>query len=151
MGSACDRVRGQSRGSVTPRRELLSRLAVTSLVQRKLRPVFAAAVVTFLYALSGGKDAAADPASASDCVTILRSENATGLDLRVNNACEKNLACDLRWTVSCETSKGAVTATRAGASRVNVAAAGQSQLSASAAACKEGWSVSDVTWTCAPR
>ncbi len=124
-----------------------------SVFVRHNKSILAAALVTagFIVALgSVGPASAAEP-SASDCVTVLRTEKSQGLDMNVNNACGRGLACELRWTVQCETPEGKVTQRAPKASRFNIDASGQNQITASASACKDSWTVTDVTWSCAGR
>jgi hypothetical protein len=93
---------------------------------------------------------AAEP-SASDCVSVLRTEKSNGLEMSVSNACGRGLACEMRWTLQCETAAGKVTQKAPGASRFAMEASGGSVVTASAAACKDSWTVTEVTWTCAGR
>lgn len=93
---------------------------------------------------------AAEP-SAADCVTVINTQKAQSLDMSVTNACGRNLACELRWTLTCESANGKVTARAPKAERFTIDASGQSQVVASASACKDSWTVTDVTWSCAGR
>ncbi len=120
---------------------------------RHKKSILAAALVAAgLFVALGpvGSASAAEP-TASDCVTVLRTEKSSGLDMNVNNACGRSLSCELRWTLSCESVDGKVTQRAPKASRFNIDASGQSQIIASASACKDSWTVTDVTWSCARR
>jgi len=110
----------------------------------------AAGFLASIAILSGSTASAAEP-TASDCVTVLRTEKAQGLDMNVTNACGRGLSCEMHWTLTCETADGKVTARAPKASRFSIDASGQSQITASASVCKDSWTVTDVTWSCAGR
>jgi hypothetical protein len=122
-------------------------------VKQILRTVVAVVSMSACAALSLSSEsvAHAEPPSANSCVSVLRTQTAGGLDMKVSNACDRNLSCELRWTVACEDAAGKVTRRSSSSSRFAIPASGANDVTASTAACNQGWSVDDVVWTCAPR
>ena len=111
--------------------------------------VFVCGVATAL--LGPSSPAHAQPESADDCVAIVKTERADGLDFELDNNCERPLACTLGWTLSCENDKGKVTSSERHAASFAVAKESAKHAFGSAAVCKtSGWRIDDVGWTCAP-
>jgi|CXWL01.1.fsa_nt_gi hypothetical protein len=94
----------------------------------------------------------ADPASAessaSDCVSVRSTELSTGLAFDIQNTCDKRLSCALTWTLTCENASGKATSKAAQQASFIVAGADTHPLTASSAACKDGWRIDDIAWTC---
>jgi hypothetical protein len=89
--------------------------------------------------------------SAAQCVAFQRTETSTGLLFDVQNNCDKELACTLGWTVTCENSSGKATSTSRQAARFTVDAQLSHSETGSAASCTgAGWRIDDVSWSCAP-
>jgi hypothetical protein len=97
---------------------------------------------------------AAAPAQAADsadrCVSINTSERGPGLAFDVKNGCDRRLSCALTWTLSCENASGKTTSTARQESRFVVAPDASHEAFGSAASCKDGWKIADVSWDCAP-
>ena len=97
---------------------------------------------------------AAGPARAADsadaCVAIRSAEMSSGLAFDVQNTCEKKLACALTWTLTCENASGKTTSKAKQEARFVISASDTHHTTGSAASCKDGWKIEDVSWDCAP-
>ncbi|MBX3187977.1 MAG: hypothetical protein KF819_13220 [Labilithrix sp.] len=94
------------------------------------------------------------PAQAADsadrCVRIHTTERGPGLAFDVKNDCDRRLTCALTWTLSCENASGKTTSRARQESRFVVAPEASHETFGSAATCKDGWKIDDVSWDCAP-
>lgn len=114
---------------------------------RRYFPVFVASVA-ILSALAPRARAAS---SAEECVAFQRTQQASGLLFDVTNNCDKNLACSLTWTLTCENDKGKPTSSSRQGARFTVDSSSSHAETGSAAACTSaGWRIDDVAWSCAP-
>jgi hypothetical protein len=86
--------------------------------------------------------------SASDCVTILRSQLSSGVSYAVNNSCGENLGCSMSWTVQCENAAGKVSSRTRGGTKFSLSANDGHEVIASADQCTSGWDITDVAWSC---
>lgn len=95
----------------------------------------------------------AGPAHASDsadaCVNIQSAELGSGLAFDVHNTCDKRLSCALTWTLTCENASGKATSKSKQEARFLVSASDTHHTTGSAASCKDGWKIDDVSWDCA--
>lgn len=97
-------------------------------------------------ALAG--EAQADEAGAGDCVGFSKTDVEKGFEYAINNACSRKLSCNVSWTVTCETNDGRVTSKKRESAKLAIDGDGSGSVTASAAACKQGWSIDDVGWHC---
>jgi hypothetical protein len=88
--------------------------------------------------------------SAGECVQLKESMEPGGLALRVDNDCDRGLACVLSWTVQCQTESGKVTRSSKDGARVVVQATRSAHAVASAKSCGDSWKIDDVRWDCSP-
>lgn len=93
---------------------------------------------------------AAAGATANDCVSFSTATVSSGIAFDVKNTCDKRLACALTWTLSCENASGKVTSKSKHDARFVVGADEAHQMTGSSATCKDGWSIDDIAWDCAP-
>jgi hypothetical protein len=100
-------------------------------------------------AVVGASGAAYAADSADACVNIHTAQLGTGLAFDVQNTCDKRLACALTWTLTCENASGKATSKSKQEARFLVSAADTHQATGSAATCKDGWKIDDVSWSCA--
>jgi hypothetical protein len=113
------------------------------------RALFIGFLCSLAVALFGASASAAE--SADECVAITRTEQSDGLDFELKNNCEKPLACNLSWTLSCENDKGKVTSSARSSASLALAKDTSKHATGSALACKSsGWRIDDVSWSCAP-
>lgn len=89
--------------------------------------------------------------SADECVNIRSAELGTGLSFDVQNRCEKRLTCALTWTLTCENASGKATSKTRQEARFDIAASDSHATTGSAASCKDGWKIDDVSWSCAAK
>lgn len=115
---------------------------------RRAFPLVLLGVAAFL-----GVVGAAGPAHAADsadaCVNIQSAELGTGLAFDVHNTCDKRLSCALTWTLTCENASGKATSKSKQEARFLVSASDTHHTTGSAASCKDGWKIDDVSWDCA--
>ena len=101
----------------------------------------------------GGVVAIAAPAraqeSADRCVSIQTATVTNGLAMDVQNSCSKRLACALTWTLTCENASGKATSKAKQEARFAIDASDTHHTTGSAATCKDGWKIDDVSWDCA--
>jgi hypothetical protein len=116
---------------------------------RRSCPFVLAAIATI-----AGVIAIAAPARAADsadaCVTIHSAELTSGLAFDVKNTCDKRLACALSWTLTCENASGKTTSKSKQEARFVISSSDTHHTTGSAASCKDGWKIDDVSWDCAP-
>jgi hypothetical protein len=117
-------------------------------MRRSLPFVLAAVATLASVALVAAPARAADSADA--CVDIRSVELASGLSFDVQNTCDKRLACALTWTLTCENSSGKATSKSKQEARFVLSSSDTHHTSGSAASCKDGWKIDDVSWDCAP-
>lgn len=86
--------------------------------------------------------------SAADCVGFSKTDVEKGFEYAVSNACSRKLQCTVSWTVTCESNEGQVTSRKHEKARLALGADGNASVTASAASCKQGWSIGDVGWSC---
>jgi hypothetical protein len=106
-----------------------------------------AAVVSCLVALAPPAQAAD---SADECVSIRSAELSSGLSFDMQNRCEKRLSCALSWTLTCENASGKTTHKAKQEAHFDIGASDSHATTGSAATCKDGWKIDDVSWSCAP-
>jgi hypothetical protein len=82
------------------------------------------------------------------CVGFEKSEDDKAIVYEAKNACDQKLSCQLSWLLRCEDGAGKVTAQSRQSARFSLAESGTETVSLSAAACKQGWSIDDVSWSC---
>ena len=87
--------------------------------------------------------------SADTCLAIQSAELGTGLAFDVHNTCDKRLSCALTWTLTCENASGKTTSKSKQEARFLVSASDTHHTTGSAASCKDGWKIDDVSWECA--
>jgi len=92
--------------------------------------------------------AAAD--SADECVRMRESQEEKGLNLSVDNNCDRRLSCTVTWTVQCESATGKIQKKNTETARFVISASQSQAAFASAKSCGDSWRVSDVSWDCAP-
>jgi hypothetical protein len=66
----------------------------------------------------------------------------------VSNSCDKKLACEVHWKVSCEDNNGKVTQSRSDGAHFVLGGTDAHTVSASASDCKQNWRIDDVSWAC---
>ncbi len=88
--------------------------------------------------------------SADSCVAFTTAEQSSGLAFDLRNGCDRGLACSLSWTVSCQNASGNTTSTAKHGASFVVAADTTHRALGSAATCKDGWRIDDITWDCTP-
>lgn len=93
-------------------------------------------------------EAQAEEAGAGDCVGFSKTDVEKGFEYAINNACSRKLACRVSWTVKCESNDGQVTSRKRESAKLAVDGEGSASVTATAAACKQGWSIDDVGWHC---
>jgi hypothetical protein len=86
--------------------------------------------------------------SARDCVGFEKAEADRELRFHANNSCERRLECTMHYTLSCEDLKGQVTSSSQLRLAFQLASKGAQDLTLSAASCKQGFRIDDVTWNC---
>lgn len=86
--------------------------------------------------------------TANDCLGFEQEEVEKGLLYHASNACERQLDCHLDYQVRCEDNDGKVTSSSAQRISFTLSKNGARDLSLSAKACKQGWAISDVAWSC---
>jgi hypothetical protein len=84
------------------------------------------------------------------CVGFEKSDDDKAIVFEAKNSCDQKLSCQLSWVLSCEDSEGNVTTRTRKSARFSLSESGAHTLSLSAAACKQGWSIDDVAWSCSP-
>lgn len=100
--------------------------------------------------MGGGAAGSAHAAeSAEACVNIQSAELGTGLAFDVQNTCDKRLSCALTWTLTCENASGKATSKVKQEARFLVSASDTHRMTGSAATCRDGWKIDDVSWSCA--
>ena len=115
---------------------------------RRAFPLVLLGAVTFLGLVGlAGPALAADSADA--CVNIQSAELGSGLTFDVHNTCDKRLSCALTWTLTCENASGKTTSKSKQEARFLVSASDTHHTTGSAASCKDGWKIDDVSWDCA--
>ena len=112
------------------------------------RFALAASALAFAVALSATAGAAE---SVDDCVAISRTELSTGLTFEVKNNCDRKLSCSMGWRLSCENASGKTTSSSRESATFGMSASSEHKVNGSAASCKDGWKIDDVTWTCSPQ
>lgn len=110
------------------------------------RFAFAASALAFAVAIAPTAGAAE---SADDCVAISRTEQTSGLTFEVKNNCDRKLSCSMGWRLSCENASGKTTSSSRESASFGMSASAEHKVNGSAASCKDGWKIDDVTWTCA--
>jgi hypothetical protein len=104
---------------------------------------------TALAVLAVQGPARATSASANDCVSLRSTALSSGLSFDVENTCDRRLSCALTWTLTCENASGKATSKAKQEARFMVGASDTHQTAGSAATCKDGWKIDDVSWDCA--
>jgi hypothetical protein len=86
--------------------------------------------------------------SADACVDFQNDVGDHVLSLRAQNSCERKLSCSLEYTVSCLDASDKQTTSSKHNVPFRLASKGSYDLSISAQACKQGWQVHEMAWTC---
>jgi hypothetical protein len=96
--------------------------------------------------------ASGDEKSADDCVRVRETAEDNGVNLDLDNNCDRRLTCAMSWTVHCEDSTGRVTRTKKDMAHFQMGTSSTSHAFADAKSCASaaGWRVEDVTWACSP-
>jgi hypothetical protein len=111
--------------------------------------LLACGVLAGLPLASGGRPAlAADAETANACVGFQNEEGEKVLIVHASNDCERRLTCSLTYELSCEDNEQNVTSRVQRQTPFNLASKGKTDLTLGAAACKQGWRISDLAWTC---
>jgi hypothetical protein len=90
----------------------------------------------------------AEPDTANACVGFQNRVGDKEIVVHADNDCERRLTCTLDYSVTCEDNAGKVTARAQKRSPFNLAPKGNTELTLSAAACKQGWAIDDLVWNC---
>jgi hypothetical protein len=134
--------------SVAKKAAELSRMGRCRSGMRRAFPFVFAALATL-----GGLVSLATPAHAADsadaCVNIRSAELTSGLAFDVQNTCDKRLSCALTWTLTCENASGKATSKSKQEARFLISSSDTHHMTGSAASCKDGWKIDDVSWDCA--
>ncbi|HET9931439.1 MAG TPA: hypothetical protein VFQ35_12150 [Polyangiaceae bacterium] len=85
---------------------------------------------------------------ASDCLRFEKTQQPYSIDLEAKSACESKLECSLDYSVRCESREGKTTSRTAHGVRFSIDAGRSAELSLSAEACKQSWTIDDVRWSC---
>jgi len=90
--------------------------------------------------------------SVNDCFSIVRTEKDTGIDFELSNGCDRSIACNMQWTVQCESAAGKVVKESQGRAGAMLGAGGKSKVFGSADACRAnaGWTIDNVSFSCTP-
>jgi hypothetical protein len=115
---------------------------------RRAACLFSVGLATAL-ALLAVQGPARASSSANDCVSLRSTALSSGLSFDVENTCDRRLSCALTWTLTCENASGKATSKAKQEARFVVGASDTHQTSGSAATCKDGWKIDDVSWDCA--
>jgi hypothetical protein len=115
-------------------------------MRRVFQVLFGVSAIVGVVAVTGPARAAD---SADACVNIQSAELGSGLTFDVHNTCDKRLSCALTWTLTCENASGKATSKSKQESRFVVSASDTHHTTGSAASCKDGWKIDDVSWDCA--
>jgi hypothetical protein len=91
---------------------------------------------------------AEEPDTANACVGFQNAVGDKELVVHAGNDCERRLACTLDYSVRCEDNDRKVTSRVQKRALFNLAAKGNADITLSAAACKQGWAIEDLAWTC---
>ncbi|MGC4091257.1 MAG: hypothetical protein QM756_25945 [Polyangiaceae bacterium] len=89
--------------------------------------------------------AATDPA---ECLRFEKTQLGKSIELEAKSSCEAKLECSLSYSVRCEDRDGKATSSTQRATNFSVAAGASETLSLSAEACKQGWTIDNVSWRC---
>lgn len=90
--------------------------------------------------------------SVNDCFSVTRTDKDNGIDFELSNGCDRSIACNMQWTVQCESAAGKVVAQSQGRGGAMLGAGGKSKVFGSADACRSnaGWTIDNVTFACTP-
>jgi hypothetical protein len=102
----------------------------------------------FCYSIPTDASAADAEESADACVGFRNETGDKQLTVHARNSCERTLSCKLEYTVLCEDEHQAVTSRAEKRTAFQLGKQGSQDLSLSAAACKQGWRIEDLRWTC---
>jgi len=91
---------------------------------------------------------AQEPETANACVGFQNAVGDKQLLVHAGNDCERKLACTLDYSVRCEDNDRKVTSQVQRRALFSLPAKGNAELTLSAAACKQGWAIDDLAWTC---
>lgn len=91
---------------------------------------------------------AQEPETANACVGFQNVVGDKELVVHAGNDCERKLACTLDYVVRCEDNHQKATSSVQKHALFSLAAKGHAELTLSAAACKQGWAIDDLAWTC---
>ncbi len=92
---------------------------------------------------------AAAAAPVAECVAVTADPVATGMSIRVHNACEVDVRCEIAWKVRCE-GDDAVKASQSHA--FGLTRGGARTFLAGGDACGDAvWEITDESWSCVQR
>ena len=91
---------------------------------------------------------AEEPETANACVGFQNRVGDKEIVVHAGNDCERRLSCTLDYSVVCEDNDGKVTSHTLKHSPFNLAPKGNTDLTLSAADCKQGWKIDDLEWKC---
>jgi hypothetical protein len=86
--------------------------------------------------------------TANACVGFHNDYGDKLIIVHASNGCERRLACSLGYTVRCEDNAGRISARAARQTSFALASKGNAHITLSAADCKQGWAIDDITWKC---
>jgi hypothetical protein len=99
-------------------------------------------------ALSAATGSARADMTANDCLGFEQEEADKELVYHAKNACERQLDCRLSYLVRCEDHDGKITSSSQQRMAFVMTKNGARDLSLSAKQCKQGWTISDIAWSC---
>jgi hypothetical protein len=92
---------------------------------------------------------AAEPAGDVDACIGFRNETGDKLlTVHARNSCDRRLACTLDYTVLCEDAQEKTTSRASKSTSFQLGKQASRDLSLSAADCKQGWRIDELSWTC---
>jgi hypothetical protein len=86
--------------------------------------------------------------SVEACVAFHNESGEKRLLVHASNTCERRLSCTLDYTVLCEDVEGKQTSRSERREPFQLGKKGSQTLSLSAEACRQGWRIDELRWTC---
>lgn len=88
--------------------------------------------------------------NAEQCVAFSESATERSVDYDADNRCDRKLSCTVSFTLQCEAEAGHITRREKKSEHFAIAAHAKRKGSLSAEACKSGWRIDDIGWSCDP-
>ena len=112
----------------------------------------ALALVSLIAPASAQPDKHERKKTVGDCATFDQKENPDAtVDFTVTNACTIKVECSVTWSVTCAPDSPKRRSSKHEGASFNLETSQAKTSTASAARCgDDGWSIDDVTWSCAP-